>query len=64
MEKSVAPVRLRPWLQYFKDYAFSRKHYNDFEIKEQIRAADDTNCSGWLLWNPSSRYNRGGLVKN
>ena len=64
MEKSVAPVRLHPWLQYFKDYAFSRKHYNDFEIKEQIRAADDTNCSGWLLWNPSSRYNRGGLIKN
>ncbi|MEE8588988.1 MAG: hypothetical protein V3S80_06565 [Sulfurimonadaceae bacterium] len=30
-------------LQYFKDYAFSREHYNDFEIKEQIRASDDTN---------------------
>ena len=64
MEQTVEPVRLRPWLQYFKDYAFSRKHYNDFEIKEQIRAADDTNCSGWLLWNPSSRYKRGGLIKN
>lgn len=64
MEETVEPVRLRPWLQYFKDYAFSRKHYNDFEIKEQIRAADDTNCSGWLLWNPSSRYNRGGLIEN
>lgn len=64
MEETVEPVRLRPWLQYFKDYAFSRKHYNDFEIKEQIRASDDTNCSGWLLWNPSSRYNRGGLIVN
>lgn len=64
MEESVEPVRLRPWLQYFKDYAFSRKHYNDFEVKEQIRASDDTNCSGWLLWNPSSRYNRGGLIEN
>ncbi len=64
MEETVEPVRLRPWLQYFKDYAFSRKHYNDFEIKEQIRASDDTNCSGWLLWNPSSRYNRGGLINN
>ena len=64
MQKDVEPVRLRPWLQYFKDYAFSRQHYNDYEIKEQIRAADDTNCSGWLLWNPSSRYNRGGLIKN
>ncbi|MEE8588985.1 MAG: putative glycoside hydrolase [Sulfurimonadaceae bacterium] len=64
MEETVEPVRLRPWLQYFKDYAFSREHYNDFEIKEQIRASDDTNCSGWLLWNPSSRYNRGGLLEN
>lgn len=64
MEEKVEPVRLRPWLQYFKDYAFSRKHYNDFEVKEQIRASDDTNCSGWLLWNPSSRYNRGGLLEN
>ncbi len=64
MTQTVEPVRLRPWLQYFKDYAFSRKHYNDFEIKEQIRASDDVNCSGWLLWNPSSRYNRGGLIKN
>ena len=64
MQKQVDPVRVRPWLQYFKDYAFSRKHYNDFEVKEQIRASDDTNCSGWLLWNPSSRYNRGGLKHN
>ena len=64
MQESIEPVRLRPWLQYFKDYAFSREHYNDFEIKEQIRASDDTNCSGWLLWNPSSRYNRGGLIQN
>ncbi len=64
MEETVEPMRLRPWLQYFKDYAFSRKHYNDFEVKEQIRASDDANCSGWLLWNPSSRYNRGGLIEN
>ena len=64
MEKEVDAVRLRPWLQYFKDYAFSRKHYNAYEVKEQIRASDDTNCSGWLLWNPSSRYTRGGIQKN
>ncbi len=64
MEETVEPERLRPWLQYFKDYAFSRIFYNDFEVKEQIRASDDTNCSGWLLWNPSSRYDRGGLIVN
>ena len=64
MEESVEPLRLRPWLQYFKDYAFSRRHYNAHEIREQVRASDDTNCSGWLLWNPSSRYDRGGLINN
>jgi hypothetical protein len=64
MEESVEPVRLRPWLQYFKDYAFSRHHYNAREIREQVRASDDTDCSGWLLWNPSSRYDRGGLINS
>jgi len=64
MEESIEPKRLRPWLQYFKDYAFSRKHYNDEEIREQVRASDDAKCSGWLLWSPSSRYNRGGLINN
>ncbi|MCJ7764545.1 MAG: putative glycoside hydrolase, partial [Thiovulaceae bacterium] len=37
MEESVEPVRLRPWLQYFKDYAFSGQHYNAHEIREQVR---------------------------
>jgi hypothetical protein len=64
MQESVEPARLRPWLQYFKDYAFSRQHYNAYEIREQVRASDDTNCSGWLLWNPSSRYDRGGLINS
>ncbi|MCJ7766394.1 MAG: DUF2202 domain-containing protein, partial [Thiovulaceae bacterium] len=64
MEESVEPVRLRPWLQYFKDYAFSGQHYNAHEIREQVRASDDANSSGWLLWNPSSRYDRGGLINS
>jgi len=48
--------RVRPWLQYFKDYAHTKNNYEKFEVNEQIRAADDTNTSGWMLWSPSSRY--------
>jgi hypothetical protein len=58
--KNIEPIidskRVRPWLQYFKDYAHTKKHYEKFEVNEQIRASDDTNTSGWMLWSPSSRY--------
>ena len=52
----VEPVRVRPWLQSFRDYAFTRVNYTEYHIAQQILAADDTNTSGWILWNPSSRY--------
>ncbi len=53
----IDPKRIRPWLQYFKDYAHTKKHYKKFEIDEQIRASVDANTSGWMMWSPSSRYN-------
>ncbi|SFV59194.1 COG1306 predicted glycoside hydrolase [hydrothermal vent metagenome] len=52
----IEPNRIRPWLQSFRDYAFSRKDYKEYEIAQQIKASDDCNTTGWLLWNPSSRY--------
>ncbi len=52
----VEPIRIRPWLQSFRDYAFTRVNYTEYHIAQQILAADDTNTSGWTLWNPSSRY--------
>ena len=48
--------RVRPWLQYFKDYAHTRIHYRKHEVNEQIRASNDINTSGWMMWSPSSRY--------
>ncbi|WP_321778315.1 putative glycoside hydrolase [Sulfurimonas sp.] len=48
--------RIRPWLQYFKDYAHTRKYYRKFEVNEQIRASNDINTSGWMMWSPSSKY--------
>jgi len=52
----IEPKRVRPWLQSFRDYAFSRKDYKEYEIAQQIKASDDSNATGWLLWSPSSRY--------
>jgi hypothetical protein len=52
----IDPIRIRPWLQYFKDYTSSNVDYEEDEIKKQIKAADDANTSGWMLWSPSSRY--------
>lgn len=48
--------RVRPWLQYFKDYAHKRRYYKKHEVREQIRASDDINTSGWMMWSPSSKY--------
>ena len=52
----VEPNRVRPWLQYFKDYAHKRRHYKKDEIRDQIRATEDINASGWMMWSPSSKY--------
>ncbi len=52
----IEPIRVRPWLQYFKDYAHKRRHYRKFEVTEQVRATKDTNTSGWMMWSPSSKY--------
>ena len=50
--------RVRPWLQYFKDYAHKRRHYKKFEVREQIRATEEINAGGWMMWSPSSKYHR------
>ena len=47
--------RVRPWLQYFKDYTHKRRPYKKFEVQEQIRAADNIKTNGWMMWSPSSK---------
>lgn len=53
---NVDPVRFRPWLQAFKDYAFDRRHFGQEEIQQQISAAERFGSDGWLLWNPRNVY--------
>ena len=59
IQDRIESSRVRPWLQYFKDYAHKRREYEKFEVNEQIRAADDANTSGWMMWSPSSKYDLG-----
>lgn len=55
------PVRVRPWLQDFRDYAFDRRIFGTTEIRAQISGADDGGASGWMLWNPRNSYTAAAL---
>jgi hypothetical protein len=56
----VSPLRFRPWLQAFRDYAFTRKFFNEEEMRIQIKASDDFGSSGWMFWNPRNIYPKSG----
>ena len=57
------PVRFRPWLQAFKDYAFDRRQFKEKEIRDQIHGAERFGSHGWMLWNPRNVYSEEGLKK-
>lgn len=58
---SLAPLRFRPWLQAFQDYAFDRRPFTGREVMQQIKAAEDFGSNGWMLWNPRNEYTAEGL---
>jgi hypothetical protein len=57
----IAKRRFRPWLQAFPDYAFDKRKFRGWEIREQIKGAEDFNSSGWMLWHPGSYFYSHGL---
>jgi hypothetical protein len=59
----VSPLRFRPWLQAFRDYAFDRRPFEGHEIRKQIDAAEHFGSDGWMLWNPRNAYTSDGLTK-
>jgi hypothetical protein len=59
----LAPTRFRPWLQAFRDYAFDKRYFKDKEIRDQINAATEFGCGGWMLWNPCNVYSSFGRKK-
>jgi hypothetical protein len=56
------PVRVRPWLQDFRDYAFDRRPFGPAEVRAQIRAAEEAGSVGWMLWNPRNVYTAAALA--
>jgi hypothetical protein len=54
-------VRVRPWLQDFKDYAFDRRIFGVPEVQAQIRGAEESGAAGWMLWNPRNDYTGAAL---
>ncbi|MBI3635519.1 MAG: carboxypeptidase regulatory-like domain-containing protein [Candidatus Rokubacteria bacterium] len=55
------PVRVRPWLQDFRDYAFDKRIFGVPEIRAQIKGTDEAGGVGWMLWNPRNDYTGAAL---
>jgi len=56
-----AVVRVRPWLQDFRDYAFDRRIFGVTQVQAQVRGADEAGSAGWMLWNPRNDYTGAAL---
>lgn len=59
----LSPLRFRPWLQAFRDYAFDRRAFGGPEIRRQIDAAEKIGSDGWMIWNPRNAYSPDGFKK-
>lgn len=51
---------IRPYLQAFT-LGRRKPRYTPYEIREQIRAAEELGIETWVLWNPRSVYQRNSL---
>jgi len=58
--RSPDAAAIRPYLQAF---TLGRRlpRYTPFEIREEIRATEESGINSWVLWNPRSVYQRGSL---
>lgn len=54
-----SPLRFRPWLQAFRDYAFRGGDFTEDRMRIQIKAANKFGASGWMFWNPRNIYPTG-----
>lgn len=53
---------IRPWLQYFDDYSYQTgRKYSAEDIEAQKRAARAAGTRGWMLWDPTNLYTKGGI---
>ncbi len=55
------PIKIRPWIQDFRDYAFDRRPFGVMEVRAQAKGARDAGAAGWMLWNPRNAYTTSAL---
>ncbi|MGH9258277.1 MAG: putative glycoside hydrolase [Acidimicrobiales bacterium] len=62
LERSRYPgaAEIRPYLQAFT-LGRRRPRYTPYEIRAQVRAAEELGIRSWVLWNPRSVYQRDAL---
>jgi hypothetical protein len=54
-----SPLKFRPWIQAFRDYAFHGGDFKEDRMRIQIQAVDQSGASGWMFWNPRNIYPTG-----
>jgi hypothetical protein len=59
-----SPLRFRPWLQAFRDYAFRGGDFAEERMRIQIQASDKFGASGWMFWNPRNIYPTGKFTND
>jgi hypothetical protein len=59
-----SPLRFRPWIQAFRDYAFHGGNFGVDRMRIQIKAVDDFGASGWMFWNPRNIYPKGNFTSD
>jgi hypothetical protein len=57
-----SPLKFRPWIQAFRDYAFRLGDFKEDRMRIQIKAAEDFGASGYMFWNAGNIYPTGIFV--
>ena len=52
----VSPLRFRPWLQAFRDYAFGGRVFDGAAVNAQVRGTANFGTGSYMLWNPRNVY--------
>jgi hypothetical protein len=55
----VSPLKFRPWIQAFRDYAFRGGNFEEDRMRIQIKASEDFGSSGYMFWNARNIYPTG-----
>ena len=55
----VSPLKFRPWIQAFRDYAFGGGNFEEDRMRIQIKASEDFGSSGYMFWNARNIYPTG-----